>query len=52
MAVQQVQNIPAQFVQDLGQNLAKQVVAQTGVPVVTQGLGALQQAAQTGRFTR
>ena len=47
MAVQQVQNIPAQFVQDLGQNLAKQVVAQTGVPVVTQGLGALQQAAQT-----
>jgi len=47
MAVQQVQNLPAQFVQDLGQDLAKQVVAQTGVPVVTQGLGALQQAAQT-----
>ena len=47
MAVQQVQNLPAQFVQDLGQNLASQVVAQTGVPVVTQGLGALQQAAQT-----
>ena len=25
MAVQQVQNLPAQFVQDLGQDLAKQI---------------------------
>ena len=41
MAVQTVQNIPAQFVQDLGQNLAKQVLAQTEVPVVNQGLCAL-----------
>jgi hypothetical protein len=46
MAVQTVQNIPAQFVQDLGQNLAKQVLAQTEVPVVTQGLGALGAMAQ------
>ena len=34
MAVQQVQNLPAQFIQDLGQDLAKQIVAQSGVPVV------------------
>ena len=46
MAIQQVQNLPAQFVQDLGEDLAKQVVAQSGVPIVTQGLGALQDAAQ------
>jgi len=46
MAVQQVQNLPAQFVQDLGTDLAKQVTAQSGVPLVTQGLGALQQSAQ------
>ena len=46
MAVQTVQNLPAQFVQDLGEDLAKQVVAQSGVPIVTQGLGALQDAAQ------
>ena len=46
MAVQTVQNVPAQFVQDLGQNLAKQVLAQTEVPVVTQGLGALGAMAQ------
>ena len=31
MAVQQSQVLPAQFVQDLGQDLAKQVVAQSGV---------------------
>ena len=30
MAVQTVQNLPAQFVQDLGQDLAKQVTAQSG----------------------
>jgi hypothetical protein len=46
MAVQTVQNLPAQFVTDLGEDLAKQVVAQSGVPVVTQGLGALGTMAQ------
>ncbi len=46
MATQTVQNLPAQFVQDLGEDLAKQVTGQTGVPIVTQGLGALQDAAQ------
>ena len=43
MAIQQVQNLPAQFVQDLGQDLAKQVVAQTGVPVVSTGIAGISQ---------
>ena len=43
MAVQTVQNLPAQFVQDLGQDLAKQVVAQTGVPVVATGIAGISQ---------
>ena len=48
MAVQTVQQLPAQFVQDLGQDLAKQIVAQSGVPVVATGLaGVSQQAGET-----
>ena len=43
MAVQQVQNLPAQFVQDLGQDLAKQVTAQSGVPVVATGIAGISQ---------
>jgi len=43
MAVQQVQQLPAQFVQDLGQDLAKQVVAQSGIPVVSTGLAGISQ---------
>jgi len=43
MAVQQVQNLPAQFVQDLGKDLATQVVAQSGVPVVSTGLAGISQ---------
>ena len=43
MAIQQVQNLPAQFVQDLGQDLAKQVVAQSGVPVVATGIAGISQ---------
>ena len=46
MAVQQVQNLPPQFIQDLGKDLGTQIVAQTGVPVVSQGIGSLTQ--QTG----
>ena len=34
---------PAPFVEDLGKDLAQQVVAQTGVPIVTQGIGSLTQ---------
>jgi hypothetical protein len=43
MATQVVQNLPAQFVQDLGQDLAKQVIAQSGVPTVSVGLSAISQ---------
>ena len=43
MAIQTVQNIPAQFVQDLGQDLAKQVIAQSGVPVVSTGITGVSQ---------
>ena len=39
---------PAPFVEQLGKDLATQVVAQTGVPIVTQGIGSLtQQAGET-----
>ena len=37
---------PAPFVEQLGKDLATQVVAQTGVPIVTQGVGSLTR--QTG----
>ena len=45
MAIQQSQVLPAQFVQDLGQDLAKQVIAQSGVPVVSTGLAGISQQA-------
>ena len=45
MAIQTVQNVPAQFVQDLGQDLAKQVSAQSGVPVVSTGIAGISQQA-------
>ena len=32
MATQTVQNLPPQFVQDLGKDLATQITAQTAVP--------------------
>ena len=43
MAIQQSQVLPAQFVQDLGQDLARQVTAQSGVPVVSTGLAGISQ---------
>ena len=46
MAVTTTRTLPAQFVEDLGKDLAKQVVAQSGVPVVSAGLGALGAMAQ------
>jgi len=46
MAEQVTVTKPAPFVEKLGTNLAENVLAQQGVPIVTQGLGALQQAAQ------
>ena len=48
MAVQTTRTLPVQFVEDLGKDLAKQVVAQSGVPVVATGLaGISQQAGET-----
>ena len=48
MAVQTVQQLPPQFVQDLGEDLAKQVLAQSGVPVVSTGIaGITQQEGET-----
>jgi len=38
MAVQQVQNIPPDFIKDLGVDLAKQITAQSGVPTVATGI--------------
>ena len=37
MAVTTQRTLPAQFVEDLGKDLAKQITAQTGVPIVTTG---------------
>jgi hypothetical protein len=41
MAVQEQVTRPAPFVETLGEDLAKQVVAQTGVPIVTTGIAGL-----------
>jgi hypothetical protein len=43
MAVQTTRQLPAQFVEDLGKDLAQQVVAQTGVPVVATGIAGISQ---------
>ena len=48
MAVQTVQQLPAQFIQDIGKDLATQITAQSGVPVVASGIaGITQQAGET-----
>ena len=46
MAIQETRNLPAQFVTDLGEDLAEQITAQSGVPVVTTGLAGLGTMAQ------
>ena len=46
MAVQEQISRPAPFVEKLGTNLAENILAQQGVPVVTRGLGALGAMAQ------
>ena len=43
MAVQTTRTLPAQFVEDLGKDLAQQVVAQSGVPVVSTGIAGISQ---------
>ena len=45
MAVQTVQNLPAQFIQDIGKDLATQITAQTAVPVVSTGIAGISQQA-------
>ena len=48
MAVQTVQNLPPQFIQDIGKDLATQITAQTAIPVVTTGIaGITQQPGET-----
>ena len=46
MAVETTVSRPAPFVEDIGKALAEQTLAQQQIPVVTQGLGAFQRAAQ------
>ena len=43
MAVTTTRTLPAQFVEDLGKDLAKQVTAQSGVPVVSTGIAGISQ---------
>ena len=43
MAVQEQRTLPAQFVEDLGKDLAKQITAQTGTPIVTTGIAGISQ---------
>jgi hypothetical protein len=45
MAVQTTRTLPPQFIEDIGTDLAKQLVAQTGVPVVAPGTGGITQLA-------
>ena len=48
MAVQETRTLPAQFVEDIGTDLAKQLVAQTAIPVVSTGItGISQQPGET-----
>ena len=48
MAVTEQRTLPAKFIEDLGVDLAKQITAQTAVPVVTTGIaGITQQPGET-----
>ena len=48
MAVTEQRTLPAKFIEDLGLDLAKQITAQTAVPVVTTGIaGITQQPGET-----
>ena len=43
MAVTETRTLPPQFIQDIGEDLAKNLVASTGVPTVSVGLSAISQ---------
>ena len=45
MAVQTTRTLPPQFIEDIGTDLAKQLVRQTGIPVVAPGSGGITQLA-------
>ena len=52
MAVQQTQTLPPQFIEDIGTDLSKQLLAQTSIPVVAPGTGGITQLAgeDAGQF--
>ena len=41
MATETVRNLPAQFIEDIGKDLATQITAQTAIPVVAPGTAGL-----------
>ena len=41
MAIEEQRTLPAQFIEDLGKDLATQITSQTGVPVVTTGIAGI-----------
>ena len=43
MAVQTQRTLPAQFIEDLGKDLATQITAQTAVPMVATGIAGITQ---------
>ena len=45
MAITETRQLPPQFIEDLGTDLGKQIVAQSGVPVVAPGAAGITQFA-------
>ena len=45
MAITETRQLPPQFIEDLGTDLGKQIVAQSGIPVVAPGAGGITQLA-------
>ena len=45
MAITETRQLPAKFIEDLGVDLGKQIVAQSGVPVIAPGAGGITQLA-------
>ena len=41
MAVQETRTLPPQFIEDIGKDLATQIVAQSGVPTVATGIAGI-----------
>ena len=45
MAITETRQLPAKFIEQLGEDLGKQLVAQSGVPIVAPGAGGITQLA-------